>query len=135
MTLLALYMVTLIVFLIIDYIGLSCVVKPVFDRHISNLIREDLRLGPAFAFYCIFVAGILYFVTWPALVEGHGYLRVAFSAGFLGFLAYGTYEFTNLATLKGWAWPMVVTDLAWGTVLSGATALIGLAIIRGLGWG
>ena len=40
---------TLISFLIIDYLGLSYLVKPVFDRDIGHLLAEEIRIGPAFA--------------------------------------------------------------------------------------
>jgi uncharacterized membrane protein len=48
----------------------------------------------------------------------------------LGALAYGTYEFTNIATLEGWSWKMLATDLIWGTLLTGTSAAAGLAITR-----
>jgi uncharacterized membrane protein len=48
----------------------------------------------------------------------------------VGALAYGTYEFTNLATLKHWNWTMVATDLTWGTLLTGFSAWAGVMIVR-----
>ena len=40
-------------------------------------------------------------------------------------MAYGTYEFTNLATLKGWHWQMVVVDVSWGAVPDRRFGLVG----------
>ena len=34
----------------------------------------------------------------------------------IGAMGYGTYEFTNLATLKDWTWAMVARDFTWGSV-------------------
>ena len=48
-------------------------------------------------------------------------------------MAYGTYEFTNLATLKDWTWRMVATDLVWGTLLTGTSAAIGVLGTRSIG--
>jgi uncharacterized membrane protein len=45
-------------------------------------------------------------------------------------MAYGTYELTNLATLRDWTWRMTLTDLAWGTVLTAVAAAIGVAVTR-----
>lgn len=132
MTLLWLYLITFVVFLGIDYFGLSYIVKPVFEAAIPDLLREDLRIGPAFAFYAFYIFGVIWFVSGPALSHGHGLLWVFGTAALLGALAYGTYEFTNLATLKGWSWQMVAVDLSWGMVLTGLSATIGVAAIRAI---
>jgi uncharacterized membrane protein len=47
-------------------------------------------------------------------------------------VAYGTYEFTNFATLVNWSPAMVATDLIWGTVLTGFAAWAGVAITRAI---
>ena len=48
----------------------------------------------------------------------------------LGFVAYGTYEWTNYATLDAWHPRMVFTDWAWGTVLTGVSAAGGVWVTR-----
>jgi len=48
-------------------------------------------------------------------------------------LAYGTYEFTNLATLRDWHWQMVAVDVTWGAVLTGVSAFAGVIAARA--WG
>jgi uncharacterized membrane protein len=45
-------------------------------------------------------------------------------------LGYGTYEFTNLATLKDWTPQMVATDFSWGVVLTGVSATVGVWVTR-----
>ena len=40
----------------------------------------------------------------------------------LGIVAYGTYDLTNLATLKGWPVGLTFFDMAWGACLSVAVA-------------
>ena len=44
-----------------------------------------------------------------------------------GLVAYGTYNLSNLATLRSWPWELTVIDMAWGTFLSAVTACIGYA--------
>jgi uncharacterized membrane protein len=52
-------------------------------------------------------------------------------AGFvLGLLAFGTYEFTNFATLRGWVIQMVVVDVVWGGVLTGTSAWVGVSVVK-----
>lgn len=77
MAALTLYVFTLIVFLALDLIGITQLIRPVFDRHVGHLLAEPLRMGPAEAFYAAYIAGVL-----------------------IGLMCYGTYEFTNYATLR-----------------------------------
>jgi hypothetical protein len=45
--------------------------------------------------------------------------------GLLGFSMYGLYDLTNMATLKGWTYTMLVKDTTWGTFLCAAAAASG----------
>lgn len=127
-----LYLITAIVFFGLDFLGLRYLVKPVFERYIPDMLAEQVRIGPALVFYAAYVAGVVYLVSWPAVKAGQPALALT-QGMILGALAYGTYEFTNLATLKGWSWQMVATDLAWGTVLTGVSAWAGVMGLRALG--
>lgn len=130
MTLAVLYGVTFVVFLGLDYLGLSYIVKPVFEKGIGPLLHESPRLGPALMFYAFYIAVLLWFVSWPAIQNNQSLLCVFGSGLLLGAMAYGTYEFTNLATLKGWTWRMVATDLVWGSLLTGTAAMAGVFAAR-----
>jgi uncharacterized membrane protein len=93
------------------------------------MMLEDLRMGPAAVFYLFYVVGVVWFVSIPALNVGS--IAQAFFAGaVLGALAYGTYEFTNFATLKGWTAQMVMVDVIWGAVLTGTSAAVGVAVTK-----
>lgn len=133
LNLLLLYLVTAGVFLILDAIMLSTVMKPLFESHIGDLMADQLRLGPAALFYLAYVAGVLWFVSLPAL-RADAPLTALLTGAALGALAYGTYEFTNLATLRGWSWRMLVVDLTWGAVLTGVSAWAGVMVARAAGW-
>ena len=57
------------------------------------------------------------FVISPALEKGS--LSYALTRGALfGFVAYATYDLTNLATMKGFTTRVVVVDMLWGMVLT-----------------
>lgn len=133
MTLILLYLATFILFLGIDYLGLSFLVKPTFEKDIGHLLLDDIRLIPAFAFYAFYVAVLLWFVSWPALQQGHSLLWVLGNAALIGAVGYGTYEFTSLAVMKDWTWRMVITDLTWGTSLTAVSAAGGVWIARAFG--
>ncbi|MEX0969999.1 MAG: DUF2177 family protein [Paracoccaceae bacterium] len=129
MSILALYAITVVIFLLADAVGLRFLVKPVFDQHIAHLYAEPLRLVPAGLFYLGYVAGILWFVSVPALKAGDP--MAALIGGFLlGLMAYGTYEFTNYATLRDWSMQQVAVDTLWGGVLTGFSAWLGVSAMR-----
>lgn len=130
MTLIVLYVVTLIVFLGADFVGLSYLIKPTFQQQIGGIMAESPRMGPAVIFYAFYVGVLLWFVSWPALETGRSLLWVFGSGVLIGAMAYGTYEFTNLATLRDWTWRMVATDFIWGSVLTGVSATVGVAVSR-----
>ena len=124
-----LYIVTAIVFLALDVVMLKKVMYPLFSANIGPMMLEDLRMGPAAVFYLFYVVGVVWFVSIPALNVGS--IAQAFFAGaVLGALAYGTYEFTNFATLKGWTAQMVMVDVIWGAVLTGTSAAVGVAVTK-----
>ena len=130
MTAVALYLITFVIFLGLDYIGLSYIVKQVFTRNIGHLMQQDFRVLPAFAFYAFFMIVLLWFVSWPAMAEDKSLLWVAGNAALIGALGYGTYEFTNYAILKDWTWEMVWIDGLWGTALTAVSAALGVYVTR-----
>ncbi|MFU8882942.1 MAG: DUF2177 family protein [Rhodobacterales bacterium] len=131
MQLFVLYTSTALVFLILDALMLTRVIKPAFATHIGPLLAEPIRMGPAVVFYLFYIGGLLYFASLPALRADNA-LQALLVGGLLGAMAYGTYEFTNYATLKDWHWQMVALDLTWGTVLTGVSAWAGVVITRAL---
>ena len=132
MTVVILYVLTFTIFLGLDFLGLSYIVKPIFEKDIGSLLLDRPLIGPAFVFYAFYVACLLWFVSWPALRNGNSLFWVFGSAALIGAMAYGTYEFTNLATLKDWTWRMVATDLVWGTLLTGTSAALGVLGTRSI---
>lgn len=129
MQLAVLYLVTAAVFLILDAIMLGAVMKPLFERHIGEMMVQPIRILPAAVFYAAYIAGLVYLVSWPALKTGS---PVLIPAAVIGAMAYGTYEFTSYAIMKGWHPAMVATDLIWGTCLTAVSAWAGVAAARAL---
>lgn len=125
-----LYAATAVVFFGLDMLGIRFIVRPVFDQHVGHLLASPLRLGPAAVFYLFYVAGLLLFVSLPALRAGAPVQALVMGA-VLGAMCYGTYEMTNLATLAEWSWQQVIVDGLWGTFLTGFSAWAGVALISG----
>jgi uncharacterized membrane protein len=130
MTPIILYIITLVLFLGLDFVGLTYLIKPEFERHIGDLLLDRFRVVPAFVFYAFFVGVVLWFVSLPAMEQGRSLWWVLGNAALLGALGYGTYEFTSYAVMKDWSFSMVATDFIWGTCLTAVTAMGGVWIVR-----
>lgn len=130
MTLIILYMATFVIFMGLDYLGLTYLIKPVFQKDIGHLLIDQFRVLPAFVFYAFYIGVLLWFVSLPAIAQDKSLLWVVGNAALIGALGYGTYEFTNLATLKDWTWTMVTTDLTWGICLTAVSATAGVWVTR-----
>lgn len=119
------YIFTGLAFAVIDSFWLRTMYTRLYQPEIGELLG-GLRLGPAIAFYLIYIAGILWFAVGPALESGRWQTALVQGA-VLGFLCYATYDLTNFATLKVWSLKVTLLDILWGTVLTGGAALAGWA--------
>jgi uncharacterized membrane protein len=130
MSLLVAFFTTAILFLVADAIMLRSVLQPVFARHLGDTLYEGgFRFLPALLFYFTYMGGVAYFAALPALRADAPSLALL-NGAILGFVAYGTYEFTSWAVMRDWHPQMVVMDLAWGTVVTAGTAWGGVMVAR-----
>ena len=125
-----LYVSTALPFFLVDLIGIKFLIRPMFEKHVGSLLADPLRFWPAVAFYFAYVAGVIWFVSIPALRNDAAFDALVFGA-LLGLLCYGTYEMTNFATLADWSWEQVLIDGIWGAFLTGVSAWFGVAIVTG----
>ncbi|WP_104017969.1 DUF2177 family protein [Roseovarius nitratireducens] len=132
MSLLALVVVTGLIFLVADAVMLSKVIRPIFAQHLAETLREGIRLLPAALFYLVYMGGVVWFAGWPALRDGTP--ATAFVNGaILGFVAYGTYELTSWTVMRDWHPLMVAVDMAWGATLTAVAAWGGVMAARAIG--
>jgi uncharacterized membrane protein len=129
----ATYIPTLVILLAIDAAWLGLVALPMF----RSALGADLltfRAVPGVLFYLVYAAGILVFVL-PA--AGGAWPMTLLYGALFGLFTYGTYDLTNYATLKPWTLQLASADIAWGMVVTAATATLGMlagdAILRRLG--
>ena len=123
-----LYLATLIVLIPIDFLFLGVVAKGFFTSQVGDMLGE-IRLAPAILFYGLYVIGILVFVSGPAGATRQSTLLYG---ALFGFFCYATFELTSLSLLKHWTWPVVMLDVAWGTLVTAVSSTIGLLIANGI---
>ena len=126
------YFICLFLLLIIDGIWLNFIIKNFVHEHIGHLMSESIRIAPVVAFYPLYAFGIIVFVILPAIEGNFEPWRVFFLGGLLGLVAYGAYDLTNFATLKGWTLHMTLTDMAWGATLTGLVSTITFYLTRAI---
>lgn len=126
------YIAVAIVFLAADAVWLGVIAKDLYRAQIGHLLAPSFRVGPAAVFYLMYVAGVLYFAVAPALASGR-WQDALIPAAVLGFIAYGTYDFTNWAVMRDWPASLTFIDVAWGTVLTAVAAAAGAAIALRMG--
>ncbi|RYE54648.1 MAG: DUF2177 family protein [Hyphomicrobiales bacterium] len=126
---LAAYAGAAVVFFALDFLWLGFLAIGFYRSEIGPLLLEKPNVVPALAFYLFYVVGIVGFAVLPA-VSAQSWVWAVIAGVALGLLAYGTYDMTNLATLKDWSWKVSAVDLLWGGFVSGAAALAGYFAAR-----
>lgn len=130
--LLAAFLAAGAVFLVIDGIWLTVMANLLYRPMIGHLIAEQFKLGPAVAFYLIYLIGLVYFGVRPGLAA-QNWRAAALNGAALGFVAYGTYDLTSHAVMRDWPAALTVIDMAWGTALTALAATAGFFAARKAG--
>ena len=127
--LLTLYALTVPVFFAIDMFWLGVVARGFYRRQMGELLTPHVNWTAAVLFYLLFIAGILTFAVVPGLKRESLMHTVALGV-FFGFVAYATYDLTNLATLRDWPLAVTIVDMFWGAFLSGSVAAVSYVLGR-----
>ena len=115
------YAGTLLAFLVLDGLWLGVLMAAKYKSLLGSLMLDKPLLGPAAAFYLLYVLGCVVFVVLPAT----SWQRAACMGVLLGLVAYGTYDLSNWATLKGWSAQLAFMDMAWGAFATGTACTVG----------
>lgn len=114
----------------LDALWLGWLASDFYKGELGAIMADKPRWYAAGVFYPLYIAGLTVFVIAPALRRDEGALKAAPRAAFFGLVAYGTYDLTNLATLRAFSPVVAVVDMAWGVVVTTAAACLGVAAAR-----
>tara|TARA_B100000029_G_scaffold510524_1_gene602214 strand:- start:1980 stop:2384 length:405 start_codon:yes stop_codon:yes gene_type:complete len=120
-----------IIFLIIDLFWLSITVKYFYKPNLGNLLLDTPVIWAAIAFYIMYVLGLSIVVIEPAIGNDIN-SKFLLKSFMFGLVAYGTYNLTNMATLKGWSTNVVFVDMFWGGLLTATSSTLGIIIAKRL---
>lgn len=125
------FFLTALVFFAIDLVWLGLVAKDFYARHMGGLLADKVKWPAALLFYCIYIAGTLLFVVYPA-VGKDSWLQALYMGALLGLLCYATYDLTSYALIKDFSLKVVIVDLIWGMSLTAMVSTAGFFIARWL---
>lgn len=125
------YAATAIAFFALDFIWLTLSIPRLYKPLLGTLLRDSPNLPVAAAFYLVYVVGLVVFAVLPA-ANANSWLMALGLGALLGLVAYGTYDFTNLSTVRDWPLMISIVDLAWGITVSAIAALAGYLAVTWL---
>lgn len=128
---LKLFVVSFIVFFVIDIFWLALIAKKLYQNQIGFLLKADVNWIAAIIFYLLFIIALVVFVISPS-VDSMSLSKAMLLGAFFGLVTYATYDLTNLATVKDWPLSITLIDLAWGTFLGFSTSTLTYLIYTGL---
>ena len=120
-----------LIFLIIDIIWLSFSVKSFYGPRIGHLFTDKPVMWAAAMFYIVYVFGLSVVIIEP-YINFEDTLNFLFKAFMFGFVAYGTYNLTNMAALKNWSPSVVFVDMFWGASLTAFSSYYGILLAKKL---
>ena len=123
------YFAALITLMTADYFWLGTLMADFYKSHLGDVLLSQPRLGPALAFYCMYIAGLLFFAVSQGVTK-QSLLSSMVRCALFGMVSYGTYDLSNWATLTMWTADITAADMIWGAIvsaLSGAVAHLILA--------
>ncbi len=120
------YLAIVATMMVLDLVWIGGIARPLYNRGIGHLMAEQPNFVAAAAFYLLFAAGLMAFVVLPR-AAGDWRMAAAWGALF-GFMAYMTYDLTNLATLRDWPPGLSFIDTAWGCLATGLAATVGKGV-------
>ena len=124
-------LIAALIFLIVDIIWLSFAVKSFYRPNIGHLLLDKPVMWAAAMFYIVYVFGLGVVIIEPSL-DSQNTVNLLFKAFMFGLVAYGTYNLTNMATVKGWSPSVVFVDMLWGGLLTAFSSYYGILIAKKL---
>ena len=118
-----LYGVALVTFFAMDLLWLGVVARGFYQTNMGHLMKPNVNWAAAFAFYLLFLVGLVVLVILPA-VERQSLAHAVLLGALFGLVTYAAYDLTNLATMEGFPLKVALVDLVWGAVLCATVSTI-----------
>jgi len=128
-TLITSFIFVSIIFLIIDVIWLSITVKSLYRPALGGLLNDKPVMWAAVLFYIIYTVSLAIIILQPAIAND-SIFQALWTGIIFGVVTYGTYNLTNMATIKDWSTTIVFVDMFWGGCLTGFSSASGIYLSK-----
>ena len=118
-----------IIFLIVDILWLLVTVKSFYRRNLGSLLTDKPVMWASILFYLVYMIGLTILVLQPAL-DYRSIYKTFWLGIVFGVVAYGTYNLTNMATIKNWSVNVVVVVMIWGGILTGISSALSIYLTK-----
>lgn len=122
-----LWIAAAVLFLAIDMVWLLWLGRSIYVTEIGEILRQPPNMAAAGAFYALYITGLMIMVIWPA-VQAQSVVHGMLYGVLLGLVAYGTYDLTNLAVMKGFTTKIAIIDMLWGAFLTGVVSTLAVLV-------
>ena len=114
---------TALVITLIDGLYIRTIL-PYIRRKIKKIQKSDMviRWYSLVIVYIILIIGLFYFIIAPNRSVAEG--------AFFGAVVYGIFDFMNHTMFTRYDLPLVMMDMAWGTILCGSTTFIVKTVLK-----
>lgn len=118
------YLAAVVIFLGVDFVWLTTMKSAFYEERIGHLLADEPNMMAAGAFYLFYLFALCILILYPQIKAGTSVPTIFFLGALIGLMAYGTYDFTNLALYKGFTLDTALVDFAWGGFLTGSVSAI-----------
>jgi uncharacterized membrane protein len=94
------YGVVLVVVVALDAIWLGVFARDLYKREMGSLMSDTVRVLPVALFYLLYPLALVYLALFSAPA---GWSEALLRSAALGLAAYGAYDLTNIAIVRGWS--------------------------------
>jgi uncharacterized membrane protein len=124
------YGAALLVMGVLDALWLGVIARDLYRRELGELMAAQVRILPAALFYLAYPAGLVALALQP---QPESMSMAAWRSALVGLVAYGTYDLTNMATLRQWSVTLTLADIAWGAFASALAGTAAFAAMQRVG--
>lgn len=121
-----------VIMIAIDMVWLMGIGRGFYVQEIGDILLDQPNLLPALAFYLLYSIGVTVIVIAPA-IETQSVVRALIYGLLFGLVAYGTYDLTNLAVMKGFTTKIALIDMVWGGLITGFASAVTVKLSGMLG--
>lgn len=113
--------------IILDSIWLGFAANQFYLQELKHLIRGDgtafdVNYAAAGCVYIVMVMGFMFFLA--PYFSDWTWKQTIYKSAVFGFVVYGVYDLTNLATLRDWPVTITILDMTWGSFLYATSACV-----------